>query len=105
MKISSIDALEKLKLVDEKFIQLFVHGSLEVEIYSPQKIDNQKPHSRDEVYVIISGSGLFNHEGDLSQFNPGDLIFVPAGDEHRFESFTDDLSTWVIFYGPNGGEK
>ena len=33
------------------------------------------------------------------------LIFVPAGIEHRFENFTDDFSTWVIFYGPAGGEK
>jgi hypothetical protein len=24
---------------------------------------------------------------------------------HRFEEFTDDFYTWVIFYGPDGGEK
>jgi hypothetical protein len=29
---------------------------------------------------------------------------VPAGMTHRFESFTDDLTVWVIFYGPQGGE-
>jgi hypothetical protein len=29
---------------------------------------------------------------------------VPAGVEHRFEEFTEDLAVWVIFYGPEGGE-
>ena len=32
------------------------------------------------------------------------LLFVKAGHEHRFENFTDDFATWVIFYGPDGGE-
>jgi hypothetical protein len=25
--------------------------------------------------------------------------------EHHFENFSDDFATWVIFYGPDGGEK
>ena len=105
MKISIKSAIKKLESVDEKFIQLFHHGSLEIEIYCPEEIDEQLPHSRDEVYIIISGKGLFNHEGNQSEFGPGDLIFVPAGDKHRFENFTNDFSTWVMFYGPEGGEK
>jgi len=32
------------------------------------------------------------------------MLFVPAGVEHRFENFSDDFATWVIFYGPEGGE-
>lgn len=36
---------------------------------------------------------------------PGDLLFVPAGVEHRFGPFTDDFATWVLFYGPEGGEN
>lgn len=39
------------------------------------------------------------------EFQAGDFLFVPAGIEHRFINFTDDFSTWVIFYGPVGGEK
>jgi hypothetical protein len=29
---------------------------------------------------------------------------VPAGVVHRFESFSNDLVVWVLFYGPVGGE-
>jgi mannose-6-phosphate isomerase-like protein (cupin superfamily) len=62
------------------------------------------PHAQDEVYVIIRGHGFFLHDGKRDPFGPGDLLFVAAGIEHRFEDFTDDLTVWVVFYGPTGGE-
>ena len=31
-------------------------------------------------------------------------VVVPAGAVHRFVDFTDDFGTWVVFYGPEGGE-
>jgi len=40
----------------------------------------------------------------VKETQPGDLLFVPAGIVHRFEDFTDDFATWVMFYGPEGGE-
>ena len=75
-----------------------------VEFYKPDKIDNQKPHEKDEIYVIASGTGIFINDGRRLDFKPGDFLFVPAGIEHKFEDFTADFSTWVFFYGPNGGE-
>lgn len=86
------------------FVELFAHGSLSVEMYQPIGIDTQTPHSRDEVYVVVSGAGDFVSDGQRRPFGPGELLFVPAGIEHRFENFSDDFATWVIFYGPEGGE-
>jgi mannose-6-phosphate isomerase-like protein (cupin superfamily) len=83
---------------------LFEHGSLEIEIYAPRGRDPQQPHSRDELYVIISGTGYFLNGDERHPFKPGDLLFVPAGAVHRFEDFSDDFATWVMFYGPEGGE-
>jgi mannose-6-phosphate isomerase-like protein (cupin superfamily) len=77
---------------------------MEVEIYAPRGTDPQTPHTRDEVYVIFSGSGMFVNGPERHPFGPGDVLFVPAGIEHRFEGFTDDLVVWVVFYGPEGGE-
>ena len=88
----------------ERFIQVLEHGSLAVEIYAPQETDPQTPHTRDEVYIIVQGSGVFLNGRTRLFFSPGDLLFVPAGREHRFEAFTENLVTWVIFYGPEGGE-
>ena len=99
------DALRKLPgPAGERFRTLFRHGTLEVEIYAPEGTDPQQPHTRDEVYVVISGSGWFVNGEDRHPFEPGDLLFVPAGFEHRFEDFSDDFATWVMFYGPEGGE-
>lgn len=78
---------------------------MSAEIYRPVGTDDQSPHLQDEVYVIISGTGNFVNDGEHTTFGPGDLFFVRAGAEHRFIDFTDDFATWVIFYGPLGGEK
>jgi len=84
--------------------ELFTHGSLEIRFYAPRGSDPQTPHTRDEVYVVVSGKGQFFRDGTRTPFGPGDLIFVAARAEHRFEDFTDDLEVWVAFYGPEGGE-
>ena len=41
------------------FSILFTHGSLVVEVYKPVTTDHQRPHDRDECYVIIEGHGKF----------------------------------------------
>ena len=84
--------------------QLISHGSMVVEFYAPRGKDEQNPHDQDELYVIISGTGTFTNRGEHYTFGPGDILFVRAGVEHRFEEFTDDFAVWVIFYGPKGGE-
>ena len=89
----------------ERFTEAFAHGSLAVELYAPKVIDPQKPHTRDEVYFVVSGKGEFVVAGERTGFGPGDALFAAAGVEHRFENFTADFATWVVFYGPEGGEQ
>jgi mannose-6-phosphate isomerase-like protein (cupin superfamily) len=87
-----------------EFVELFRHGSLVVEYYRPIAVDRQQPHDRDEIYVVISGSGYFVNGSNRHPFEAGQVLFAPAGVVHRFEQFTDDFATWVFFYGPIGGE-
>lgn len=87
-----------------EFTELFRHGTLAVEFYRPDGVDRQTPHTRDEVYVVASGTGTFVHEGQRQPVAPGQVLFVPASDAHRFEAFSADFATWVFFYGPEGGE-
>lgn len=90
--------------IDGESVELFEHGSLQIELYKPKGVDLQEPHWKDEVYVVISGSGYFVNGGQRQPFESGEVLFVPAGVEHRFEDFTEDFATWVLFYGPAGGE-
>ena len=95
-------------------------GSTELRWYAPRDDDKQVPHDRDELYVIQSGSAVFARADEAKPFGddamisvgamtkvearPGDVLFVPAGSEHRFEAMSSDFGAWVIFYGPEGGE-
>ena len=56
-------------------------------------------------YVVVQGSGMFFNGVESIPIKAGSFIFVPAGQEHRFESFSADFSLWVFFYGPEGGER
>jgi mannose-6-phosphate isomerase-like protein (cupin superfamily) len=86
-------------------VPIFSHGSLAVELYSPVGQDPQKPHTRDEVYFVTRGKGFFFDGEQRHSIEAGSFIFVPAGQVHRFEDFSSDLVVWVVFYGPEGGEK
>jgi mannose-6-phosphate isomerase-like protein (cupin superfamily) len=105
-RVAIAEALKRLPgPKGEPFAQVFEHGRLVVEIFAPRDVDTQQPHSRNEVYIVIQGSGEFLNDGVRQQVGPGDFLFVPAGVVHRFVNFTKDLLLWVLFYGPEGGEQ
>ena len=90
---------------DKDYGVLLERGTLEIGWYKPNQVDEQQPHEQDEVYVVISGYGFFVHGSERRPFEQGEAIFVPAGDVHRFEDFSEDFAAWVVFYGPPGGES
>jgi hypothetical protein len=85
-------------------VPVFEHGSLAVELYTPAGHDPQKPHDRDEVYVVARGTGRFFDGTTQHVVGPSSFLFVRAGQPHRFEDFSPDFAVWVFFYGPPGGE-
>ena len=101
---SAIETILARRSASEQFHYPIRHGSMRVGIYTPKGEDDQTPHAQDELYIIASGSGWFVKGNERVQFAPHDALFVEAGVEHRFEDFTDDFATWVIFWGPEGGE-
>lgn len=64
--------------------------------------DEQSPHGEDEVYVVVRGTASFLETGARTPVGPGDVIFVPAGEEHRFVDIADDLELVVVFAPPEG---
>ena len=94
-----VESLSVLKESGNLFAELFNDKSITIEVYKPEGEDLQAPHHRDELYMVISGSGDFRMNDEVVQFKSGDLLRVPQGVVHRFENFTEDFATWVIFYG------
>lgn len=99
LHISLAQARSSLSVAPRNFIELFKYEDCSVELYSPTGKDSQHPHAQDELYIISSGSGMFRCEDRVLSFVTGDVLFVPAHAQHRFESFTEDFATWVVFFG------
>lgn len=81
------------------------HGSMIVKIFAPRGKDYQTPHEQDELYLIKSGSALFVTDEKSEPVEPGDVLFVRARARHHFERMSSDFFTWVVFWGPAGGEQ
>lgn len=59
--------------------------------------DPQKPHREDEVYYVVSGRASIRVGTEDHPVEPGTVVFVRAGVEHRFHSIAEDLSVLVFF--------
>jgi len=95
-----VEALDRLPTEEGKrFATLVGVGDFSLEIYAPRGRDPQQPHTRDEIYIVARGSGEFVRDDERVAFAEGDVLFVAAHVPHRFENFSDDFVTWVIFYG------
>jgi mannose-6-phosphate isomerase-like protein (cupin superfamily) len=103
-RLTIANALSALQQHATIYHVLFRHGTLEVGFYRPGGPDRQRPHDRDEVYVVASGTATFLLDGTRQPLETGETVFAAAGAEHRFEDMSADFSTWVFFYGPQGGE-
>jgi len=103
--ISTLQALERLQREGTDLVNLSRNGNLSIDIYKPRGTDRQKPHDKDEVYIVISGKGTLNCNNKKTDCTPGDILYVPAGMEHRFEGFSTDFVTWAVFTGPSIQEK
>jgi mannose-6-phosphate isomerase-like protein (cupin superfamily) len=89
----------------ERYAVGIEHGTMSLGYYAPINSDPQKPHKRDEIYIVQSGTSQFILENQNLNLTVGDAVFVPAGAVHRFTDFSADFGTWVIFWGPEGGES
>lgn len=65
-------------------------------------IDDQTPHSEDEIYVVQRGRAKIVGPNGALDVGPGSVIFVGAGEEHRFTDITEHLALLVIFAPAEG---
>jgi mannose-6-phosphate isomerase-like protein (cupin superfamily) len=112
MKTSIAQALQRLPAAPTDkypqgapFVTMMAGGTMSVEVFAPKGADLQQPHTQDELYFVHSGTGQIIINGQRFDAAAGDAFFVAAGAAHHFENFSNDFVTWVIFYGPQGGEK
>jgi mannose-6-phosphate isomerase-like protein (cupin superfamily) len=62
--------------------------------------DGQVPHTEDEIYVITAGRATLvagPAGGEAQPVGPGSVVYVAAGEAHRFVDITEDLAALVLF--------
>jgi len=59
--------------------------------------DEQQPHTEDEIYVVTAGQATFETGTEQVPVGPGTVLYVPAGQPHKFTDITGDLAAIVIF--------
>jgi len=67
-------------------------------------VDDQEPHTEDEVYVIQAGRATLVTTSGTVPVQPGSVVFVPAGEAHKFTDVSEDLALVVVF-GPRYGSR
>jgi mannose-6-phosphate isomerase-like protein (cupin superfamily) len=63
-------------------------------------IDDQVPHTEDEVYVITAGRARLATPSGVIPVEAGDAVFVPAREPHTFIEISADFAAFVLFAPP-----
>lgn len=64
--------------------------------------DLQQPHTEDEIYLVVAGRAELETPTGRVAVGPSSVIYVPAGEPHRFVNLTEPLTVLVVFAPPEG---
>jgi mannose-6-phosphate isomerase-like protein (cupin superfamily) len=100
-----MDAFELEQLLDERrraersYLEFLRVPALSAGLYvlPAGAADPQQPHTEDEVYYVVSGRGAILVAGESREVTAGSVVYVKAGDEHRFHSIAEELVILVFF--------
>lgn len=62
-------------------------------------VDEQTPHTEDEVYYVVAGRAVMRVEQEYRPVGTGSIVYVPAGVQHRFHDIEADLEV-LVFWAP-----
>ncbi len=104
--ITLSEALARRRATGEPWLELLRVADLSAGLYvlAAGAVDRQRPHTEDEVYVVLAGRSRFTSGDETRDVGPGDTLFVPAHEAHRFHDITDELHLVVVF-GPAEGSR
>jgi len=98
------DFTEPASAAGNHWVEHLRAADLSVGTYSVRRggIDDQVPHTEDEIYLVTAGQARVEAGGQSVRVSPGSVIFVAAGEVHRFTDITADLAAIVLFAPAEG---
>jgi mannose-6-phosphate isomerase-like protein (cupin superfamily) len=96
--------LAETKAKDQTWLEFLKASSLSMGLYCLKagQADQQRPHTADEVYYVVSGNASFRAGDEMQAVASGTVILVERSVEHRFFDITEDLTLLVFFAPPEG---
>jgi mannose-6-phosphate isomerase-like protein (cupin superfamily) len=73
--------------------------SLAIARWPAGSVDDQEPHTEDEVYYVVSGRAWLRVAEEDTAVGAGSIVYVAAGVEHRFHDIGEDLRV-IVFWAP-----
>ncbi len=102
-KITLAQAVARVHAEPVPYALLFERGDMALELFIPRGGFTQPGvHEHDELYLVISGAAILLMNDERIPCSTGDVLYVPAFTDHRFEAHSQDFRTWVIFVRSRG---
>ena len=101
------DVLKRRQESGERYLEFLNVPAMSAGVYvlTAESTDPQQPHTEDEIYYVVSGRGRVRVGDDDHEVQPGSVVFVAAGVEHKFHSISEDLMLLVIFAPARGSRR
>jgi mannose-6-phosphate isomerase-like protein (cupin superfamily) len=104
--IPNLDQLRERALASsDSYIEFLRVPSMSAGVYvlGAGAVDRQSPHREDEIYYVARGRSRFLNGKEEVDVGPGDTLFVPAQQVHRFHSIEEELVLLVVFAPAESG--
>jgi len=95
--ISTTELLDQLEQESTNYLEVLSKDALSVELARYPNPEPKTPHKTDELYFIISGSGMVHVEDERYAVDEGDVVYVEQGAEHDFFDIADEITALVVF--------
>ncbi|MEF8775591.1 MAG: cupin domain-containing protein [Haloarculaceae archaeon] len=97
--VSTEEVITALEEEDAQFAEVLGTESVTIEIGKYPTASPKNPHNEDEVYYIVSGSGMIRVGDETYNVETGDVVFVEQGFEHDFFNIDEEITALTIFLG------
>jgi mannose-1-phosphate guanylyltransferase len=95
--VSTTELIEQLEQEHTNYVEVLSEDSLSVELARYPNPEPKTPHKTDELYFIISGSGMVYVGNERYAVDEGDVVYVEQGVEHDFFDIDDEITALVVF--------
>jgi len=100
--VSTTELADRLEQNGTDYLEVLSEESMRVELARYPNPEPKTPHREDELYVVLSGSGMVHVGTETYGVEEGDVIYVEQGLEHDFFDIEDEITALVVF---TGGEE